>query len=212
MNRDGRSCVSKIHVVVCLVAELRIKFLLVGQLILAVDIVDHDALLVDGEPVLDLVLVLVEDEAGIILKVIHDLAAAPAAVLVHQCHRQVVVPHGDHRLDVMGVQLVQKVVVEFHAFRVGFAHTIGQDACPVDGEAIGAEPHFCHQGNVLFVVMVMVAGNAGIRIAVFIVNLTVDHVLLVILFAITLSGTLALVGAGCGSPQEPFRETSYDFH
>ena len=50
--------------------------------------------------------------------------------------------------------------------------------------------------------MVMVAGNAGIRIAVFIVNLTVDHVLLVILFAITLSGTLALVGAGCGSPQE----------
>lgn len=76
VNRDGRSCVSKIHVVVCLVAELRIKFLLVGQLILTVDIVDHDALLVDGEPVLDLVLVLVEDEAGIILKVIHDLAAA----------------------------------------------------------------------------------------------------------------------------------------
>ena len=60
--------------------------------------------------------------------------------------------------------------------------------------------------------MVMVAGNAGIRIAVFIVDLTVDHVLLVILFAITFSGTLALVGAGCGSPQESFRETSYDFH
>ena len=49
-------------------------------------------------------------------------------------------------------------------------------------------------------------------VRVFIVDLTVDHVLLVILFAITLSGTLALVGAGCGSPQEPFRETSYDFH
>ena len=112
----------------------------------------------------------------------------------------------------MGMQLVQQIVVELHTFRVRFAHSVRQNTRPVDGEPVGAEPHLCHQSDILFIVMVVVAGNTGICVSVFFADLTIDHILLVVLFAIAFRSAFALVSTGSGSPQKAFGKTSYDFH
>ena len=89
-----------------LVAQLVIIAKLLGDIALLRPVLHDDRLLVDGGPVLDLILELVDHKAGIRLEVAHNLARQPTAITFNQCPRQVVVVERHDWFDAMSQQLV----------------------------------------------------------------------------------------------------------
>ena len=111
--------------------------------------------LVEGHPVLDLVLVPLEADGSKADEEVHQLAVPPAAVLGDQMVRHFEVGQGDDRLHAVFVHFVEEVIVELQACLVGLCFvSLGEDAGPGNGSAEALEAHFCQQGNVFFVAVV----------------------------------------------------------
>ena len=96
------------------------------------------------------------------------MAALPAVVLLGQICRHLVVADSDQRLDVVGEQLIDHILVELEAFLVGLGLVAGREnARPGDGEAEDAKAHLGHECDILAPVMVEVYGlMAGIVLVV----------------------------------------------
>ncbi len=172
--------------------------------------------LVEGEPVLDQALVLAEAEVGVAHPDVDDLLVVPAAVLVREGQRELVVRERDQRLDAVLLALQEDVAVVLHASLVGrrlFAR--GEDAAHLDGQAEALEAHLRKEGDVLLVVVVevdaLVAGivrvgtHTGRRHHARLVDGAAhDDVGHREALAVGVVAALKLVGSGGAAPQEPF--------
>ena len=113
--------------------------------------------LIEGEPVLYLVLVSLKDHLAVVRVKLDELPGCPAVVLFHQSIGQLVVADGHQRLNAVLLAAVKDPVVELQTLFVGLGlHAGGEDTGPVDGGAEGLEAHLGKEGNVLLVVVVEV--------------------------------------------------------
>lgn len=162
---------------------------------------DHGVLLVDGEPVLHLAAKLGEQHPGIVFKSVDGGAVGPAA-LFFQAPGQIKVVHRDHRLDAVGPAGPDDGPVMVHTGLVHRPGTVGQNAGPGDGKAVGFQPHPGKQLDVLRKAVVVVAGHRKVGIARRVFVLVDDGGA----FAVGVPATLHLIGRSGGAPEEIFRE------
>ena len=106
--------------------------------------------LVEGHPVLDLLVIALEANAGVTHKEVDELAVCPAAVLDAQAVGHLEVRQCDDRLDAMLQHAVEHVVIELEAGLVGLELVaLGEDAAPADGRAEALEAHLGQKRDVL---------------------------------------------------------------
>ena len=120
----------------------------------------EDGRLVERHPVLDPVAQVRRDQRGVVGEPAHDLRVGEAAAVLQRL-RQVPVEQVDQRLDARVEQGVDEALVEVEAALVDRAGPGGQDARPADAEAIGARAQIGHQPDVLWVAVVVVAGDVA---------------------------------------------------
>jgi hypothetical protein len=136
-----------------------------GQVVARGDARRHERLvqyrvdLVEGQPVPHATAVPLEERAGVPLVEPDHAAVGPAAVLVGQVQRRLVVRDGDERLDSVFLELVEHPVVERQPglVRLGLV-AVREDAAPRDREPEHREAHLGEQGDVLRVAVVEVDG------------------------------------------------------
>ena len=115
--------------------------------------------LVERHPVLDLVLVALEDRDGEAHEEVDELAVAPAAVLRDEVVRHLEVRERDDRLHAVGMHRVEEIVVVLQALFIRLRLVaVREDARPGNTRAEALEAHLSKQRNVLFVAMVEVDG------------------------------------------------------
>ena len=115
--------------------------------------------LVEGQPVLDLIFVALEDDLAVVHVELDEFPAGPAVVFFDQRIRQFVVADGDQRFDAVLFAAIEHLIVKFQTLFVGLRlHARGENAGPVDGSSEGLEAHLSEQGDVLFVVVVEING------------------------------------------------------
>jgi hypothetical protein len=93
-------------------------------------------------------------------EMVGGVAIGPAALLF-QCLRQIPVIEGEPRHDVLLEQLVDQLRVEGEALLVDLS-AVRAHARPGSGEAVGLQPEVGHERNIVFVAVVMVAGNLAV--------------------------------------------------
>ena len=124
-------------------------------------VADDAVHLVEGEPVLDLILVALKAHMAELCKAIDDAAVHPAVVLGSQCQRHFVVAQRDQRLNAVLVHLGKEVAVELQALLVGLGFLAsGEDPGPCDGDAQHGKAHLGKQGKIFFIMMIEVDAAA----------------------------------------------------
>ena len=128
--------------------------------------------LIEGDPVLHIVVERVKQRLGITDKEVDQSAIRPAVVFQGQVQRHLKVGHGHDGGDPSGLQLVDHPPVEGNSLRIRAGLVpIGEDAGPGNREAQSLKAHFPEQGNVIFVVMVEVdAAALGIGLIIFVLG------------------------------------------
>lgn len=122
--------------------------------------VQHIIHLIEGQPVFDPVMVALKHSLAVVEVKINGLAVAPAAVMIYQIQRGLVVGQGDDGLDAEALHFVKKLVIEAQALLIGFGLvTVGKDAAPGDGQPEAVHPHFGHQLDIILVMMIAVHGD-----------------------------------------------------
>ena len=111
--------------------------------------------LVEGEPVLHEALVLGEQQLTEAHPQVDDLRVVPAAVLVAERQRELVVTDGYERFDAVALACLKNLAVEVDArlARV-LVVSVGKDAAPLCGETEALEAHLAKEVDVLLKVMV----------------------------------------------------------
>ncbi len=131
---------------------------------IAVADVDEGLHLVEGHEVLDAVGEMLGDVTGVGGEGLGGIAGLPAA-LVFEGLGEIPVEEGAVGLDAVGEKLVDEAAVEVDALGVGSAGSVGEDARPGDGEAVGLEAEGLHELHIFFVAMVVVVGDvAGVAV------------------------------------------------
>ncbi len=120
----------------------------------------EDGRLVERHPILDTVAQVRREQRGVVGEPAHDLRVGEAAAVLQRL-RQVPVEQVDQRLDARAEQGVDEALIEVEAGLVDGASPRGQDARPADAEAICARPQIGHQPDVLWVAVVVVAGDVA---------------------------------------------------
>ena len=180
--------------------------------------------LVEGEPVLHLALVAVEQHFAVVHIGIHHAAVFPAAILFDEGNGGVEVADGDKRLDAIFMALVEHRIVEGKTFFAGLGVVaVRQDAGPRNGQPEALEAHLGKEGDILFVVVVQVD---GLMAGVIVLCVAFQHFQLAPghrhtvrpkgghihggkALAARLPCALALIGGRCAAPQKTFRETAH---
>jgi hypothetical protein len=120
--------------------------------------------------------------------------------------RQVPVVERDVGCDPPRAQLVHEAVVEVEPRRVHGARAVGDDARPGHGEPVGVEAELRHQGDVLAVPVVVVAGHVAVVTPRHPAGRMGEPIPDALAAPVLGDGALDLVGGGGGAPQEPRRE------
>ena len=194
-------------------------------------VTDHAVHLVEGEPVLDLILVALKARMAELCKAVDHAAIHPAIVLGGQCQRHFVVAQRDQRLDAVLVHLSEQVAVELQALFVRLCFLAGgEDAGPCNGNAQHGKAHLGKQLQVFFVMMVevdaaalgiigiirvghggsnvcVVHGNMGLVILHVGVGLVGGNIGHAGAFAIHVPCALYLVRGNSAAPEKAFGET-----
>ena len=98
--------------------------------------------------------------------------------------------------------VVDDVIIESNALGVHFATTVGQDAVPRNGEAVGILLSGRHHINVFFIAVVEVTGDiAGGTVQIQRIPVG-EHIPLTQAFAIFVPGAFALVSGSCTAPEK----------
>jgi len=114
------------------------------------------------------------------------------------------VVQGDQRADALLDQIVDDLVVKRDALGVHLAVAVRNDARPREGEAIGLQTKLLHQVDVLFPVVVEVAGHLGVGLLVRkLEGVEVGHGHA---FAALIPAAFDLEGRGGGTPEEACRK------
>ena len=173
--------------------------------------------LVEGQPVLHLVMPAVEAEGGVGQEEVDAAAVGPCVVLLDQAVRGLVVGQSHERLDAVFLEAGEDLVIELDAGgqRLGLLAR-GEQARPVDGHAEDVPAHLGKELDVLLVVAIEVrglpAGIEGVGVELF-VNLTrggcrrTAHVVAeAVALATHVPGALVLVSSGSATPQKALRK------
>ncbi len=169
--------------------------------------------LVEGQPILHLVLVALENRLAVVHVELDQLPGSPAVVLFHQSVGQLVMADGHQRLNAVLFAAIEHAVVKLQTFFVRLClHAGGEDTSPVDGGTEGLETHFSEEGDVLFVVVVEInglvagvqtvgadAGGHPFRAGVGTVGTHIRHAGT---FAVHIPCTLELIGSAGTAPQK----------
>ena len=126
---------------------------------MAEDVQHHDGVvdLIEGQPVLDKTLVLVEAGGDIAGEELDQLAVLPAAVVLFKIERGVKVPQGDQRLDAIASQAGEDVAVELDTLLVrGLLIAVRIESGPGNRHPEDLEAHLGKQRDIFFIVMVEV--------------------------------------------------------
>ena len=173
--------------------------------------------LVEGQPILDLVMPAVEAELAVGAEEVDAATVGPSVVLGHETVRRLIVAERDQRLDAVLLQAGKYLVVELDASgqRLGLLAR-GEQARPVDGHTEDVPAHLGEELDVLLIVAVEVgsfpAGIQGVRIKL-LVNLTRGgcrrsaHVVAkAVALAVYVPAALVLVSCGSATPQKALRK------
>ena len=90
---------------------------------------------------------------------VDHLPVQPAAKGVHQGLGALEVVEGYQGLDVLFQQVVDQLVIEGQALRVGVARGVGHDPAPGKAHPVDLEAQLGHQIHILFPVVVVVGGH-----------------------------------------------------
>ena len=116
--------------------------------------------LIERHPILDTVAQVRREQRGVVGEPAHHLRVGEAAAVLQRL-RQVPMEEVDQRLDARAKQGVDEALVEVEAALVDGAGPHGQDARPADAEAVCARAQVGHQSDVLWVAVVVVAGDVA---------------------------------------------------
>ena len=125
MYQLTRDCVRQIHVVVHLEAQLVISLEFLAHNVLSVPELDDNTLLIDSQPILDLILKSFDDKSRVTLKVFDRLPANPAIVLFYQRHRHIVMIQRHDRLNAVCKAGIDQVTVKIYALLIDLTVSIG---------------------------------------------------------------------------------------
>jgi hypothetical protein len=114
--------------------------------------------LVKGNPVLDPIPQVLGYQVGIFGESVGRLPARPAA-LVFQGLGQIPVVEGGPGGNTLFQEGIHQPVVKVQAPGVHPPPALGQDARPGHREAVGVHPQLFHQGDVLWIAVVVIAGH-----------------------------------------------------
>ena len=162
---------------------------------------NHGVLLVDGQPILDLIAVFLKQYPTVRLKRIDGRTVEPAALLF-QAPRQVKVIHGHDGLDIVFAAGTNDCAVVLDTRSVDFSGTVRQNARPSNRKAVCLESHLGKQRNVFLKAVIMVACDRKIGIACRVLVHINDRRAL----AVGIPSTLDLIGRGGRAPQEILRK------
>ena len=175
-------------------------------------LVQHRVDLVEGQPVLHLRTVSVEQDPYVALVEPDEVSADPAVVLLCERQRRLVVGDRHQRLDAVPGELVEHGVVEGQALLIGcLVVTVGKDPAPGDREAEYREAHLGQERDVLGIAVVEVdpdelevVGGRPRRPGAD--DAPGHHVLDRQALATLVVGTLQLVRGGGAAPEEAARK------
>src|SRR4029079_1864319 len=157
--------------------------------------------LVVRHPVIDEVAQMLEDELGVDLEAVGDLARGPAAFVLQRLG-EVPVVEGRKRCDPALEQALAESAVEVDPLLIRRPAPVRLDPRPRDREAVALEPERAHHVKVLAPAVVVLAGAvAGVAVrdpAGSVREAVPDR----LAAAVSLRGTLDLVCGGCRTPHE----------
>ena len=137
-------------------------------------IADLHVLLIEREPVFDLVSIFPEYDAAIVVEVVDDSPIGPAAVAFLEAKGKIIVIECDDGSDVVREQLVDEPMVKGYALGVARAGAVGDNAGPGYRKTVGTESALGHERHILLIVVVMVCRDGVVRIRLFFLAVEVD--------------------------------------
>ncbi len=167
-----------------------------------VGLIDEAPELVDGEEAFDAVAEAAGDEGGVVGEIVGAVAGFPAAVFVFGPLGEIPVEKGEPGFDVGGEEFVGEAAVEVEAFFVDASAAVGDAAGPGGREAVGFEAELFHEGDVLFVAVVMIAGDVAGVIHGDSAGAAAEGVPDAGGAAVFGCGAFDLIGGGGGTPEE----------
>jgi hypothetical protein len=113
------------------------------------------------KPLINQMIVPLNDKSGVIEKVVNDLAIAPSAILIEKSQRRIPMEQDRSNLEALLHQLREDTVIVFHALFVDRAFAKGKDARPRDREAESRHAQVFQAGEILFVEIVVRCGDVS---------------------------------------------------
>ena len=169
---------------------------------------NHQILLVDHLPVFYAVTEGLVADTGITLEGEGTVSALPTVVFFYQRIGQVEMIQGHKGLNSLLDQIVNHLIVEIDALLVDFSVTVGNNAGPGQGKAIGLHSHLLHQVDVFLPMMIKIAGHLAVRLLVGTfegIVIGYGHTL-----AVFIPAALDLKSRGGSTPEKIFRKMIHD--
>lgn len=113
------------------------------------------------KPLINQMIIALDNESRIIEKVVNDLPIAPSTILIEQCKRRIPMEQHRRNLEVLLDELGDDIVVVLHALFVDRAFAEGEDARPGDREAERRHAEVLQAREVLLVEVVVRGGDVG---------------------------------------------------
>jgi hypothetical protein len=107
------------------------------------------------KPLINQMIVPLNDERSVIEEVIDNLTITPRTVLVEESERRIPMEQDGSNLEALLHKLSNNTIVVFHAFLVDGTFAERKDARPRNGEAESGHPQVLQAGKVLFVEIVV---------------------------------------------------------
>ena len=118
--------------------------------------------LIEGQPVLDFILVFRKQGLCVVHPVVDDIPSGPAVVDFGQPPGEFIMGHRYQRFNAVLPALSKDFMIEIQSLPVGFLlHAGREDPGPVDGETEALEAHFSVQGNILGIAVIEVHSFMG---------------------------------------------------
>jgi hypothetical protein len=167
--------------------------------------VRDDPRLVERRPHRHAVVEGAEDRCRIFREPLRDVGVQPAAAIVER-RGQIPVVERNEWLDVVGEELIDQPIVEREPARVDGAGAGREDPAPRDAEPIRVEADVAHEGDVLVISVVVVAGDVPGVAARGEAGRVSEAVPDARPCAVGERAAFYLVGGGRGTPEEAGRE------
>jgi hypothetical protein len=113
------------------------------------------------KPLINQMVIPLDNKSSIIEKVINNLTIAPSTVLIEKSKRRIPVEEHRSNLEALLHQLSNNTIIVFHALLVDRTFTKRKDARPRDRKAESRHAQTLQAGEILFVEVVVGSGDVG---------------------------------------------------